>query len=305
MVVRDRRNGIAMRHSWPMPAAAPVREKASSFRHKGQRLAYTEFGEGPRWVILTPGLLLPVSMQGPLARHLAAHGNHVVTLDPLGHGRSDRPSDMWRYAISAFAEEVIALLDHLDIDEAVVGGTSLGANITLDVARIAPQRLRGIVIEMPVLDHGLLASAMVFAPLLVLLHFGERGVAPVASLLRRIPRGALPFWINVGLDAVRQEPGPSAALLQGLFFGHVAPTRDVRRTFTMPALIIGHARDPVHPFSDAGMLAEEMPHARLVVASNILELRLRPDRLSAEIAEFVAECWSPRTLARRGRRRSA
>ena len=306
MVVRYRRNGIAMRHSWPMPSGASVKEKAGSFRHKAQRLAYTEFGEGPRWVILTPGLLLPVSMQAPLARHLAEQGNHVVTLDPLGHGRSDRPRDMWRYAISAFAEEVIGLLDHLDIDEAVVGGTSLGANITLDVARIAPQRLRGVVIEMPVLDHGLVVSAMVFAPLLVLLHFGERGIAPLASVLRRIPRGVLPFWINVGLDAVRQEPGPSAALLQGLFFGHVAPTRDVRRTFTMPALIIGHERDPVHPFSDAGMLANEMPNARLVVASNILELRLRPERLSTEIADFVAECWSPRTMARpRGRRRSA
>ena len=42
---------------------------------------------------------------------------------------------MWRYAISAFAEEVIALLDHLDIDEAVVGGASLGANITLGASR--------------------------------------------------------------------------------------------------------------------------------------------------------------------------
>jgi pimeloyl-ACP methyl ester carboxylesterase len=289
-----------------MPSGASVRERPGSFRHKGQRLAYTEFGEGQRWVVLTPGLLLPAAMQAPLARELAAAGNHVITLDPLGHGLSDRPRDMWRYAISAFAEEVIALLDHLDIDEAVAGGTSLGANITLDVARIAPQRLRGVIIEMPVLDHGLVASAMVFAPLLVMLHFGEAAIAPVAAALRRIPRSVAPFWINVGLDTIRQEPGPSAALLQGLFFGHVAPTRDIRRTFTMPALIIGHQRDPVHPFSDAGMLAEEMPNARLVVASHIFELRFSPERLTGEIAEFVAECWTPRSVARpRGRRRSA
>src|SRR5438093_386872 len=110
MVVRDRRNGIAIRHSWPMPSEASVREKAGSFRHKGQRLAYTEFGEGRRWVVLMPGLLLPAAMQDPLARHLASHGNHVVTLDPLGHGKSDRPREMWHYAISAFAEEVLALL---------------------------------------------------------------------------------------------------------------------------------------------------------------------------------------------------
>src|SRR5438067_1523532 len=193
MVVRDRRNGIAMRHSWPMPAAAPVREKASSFRHKGQRLAYTEFGEGPRWVVLTPGLLLPVSMQGPLARHLAAHGNHVVTLDPLGHGRSDRPSDMWRYAISAFAEEVIALLDHLDVDEAVVGGTSLGANITLDVARIAPQRLPCMYTQKPLPDYLMLTTAIVNDSVLMLRHFGERYITFLRSLLRRAAGGGLYF----------------------------------------------------------------------------------------------------------------
>jgi pimeloyl-ACP methyl ester carboxylesterase len=284
----------------PPPA---VKLRAGSFSHKGQRLAYTEFGDGKRWVVLLPGLLLPATMQEPLARHLTALGNHVVTLDPLGQGRSDRPRDMWRYSIKSFAEEVIALLDHLDVDEAVIGGTSLGANITLEVAATSPQRLRGLIVEMPVLDNGLVASAMAFAPLLVFLTIGEKAVQPIASALRRIPRGSVPFWGNVALDVFRQDPGPSGAYLQGIFFGQVAPHRDVRRTFTTPTLIIGHRRDPIHPFSDAGMLADELPHARLVEASNILELRLKPERLSREIADFVAECWAPRTVSRQRRRR--
>jgi pimeloyl-ACP methyl ester carboxylesterase len=298
-----------MRHSFGMPEAAAVRERAGSFKFRGQRLAYTEFGDGKRWVVLLPGLLLPALMQEPLARNLAARGNHVITLDPLGHGRSDRPVDMWRYMITAYAQEVIALLDHLDVDEAVIGGTSLGSNVTLEMAAQAPQRVRGMVIEMPVLENGLVWSAMVFGPLLIALHFGERLFKPLAAVTRRIPRGLVPFWGNVALDVVRQDPGPSAALLQGLFFGHVAPHRDIRRTFTMPALILGHRRDPVHMFADAGVLADELPNARLIEASNILELRFRPERLSAEIADFVNECWAPRTIGRqrptRTRRRSA
>jgi hypothetical protein len=116
----------------------------------------------------------------------------------------------------------------------------------------------------------------------------------------------VPFWGNIALDVVRQEPGPSGALLQGLFFGHVAPHRDVRKTFTAPALVIGHHADPVHPFSDAGMLADELPNARLVEASHILELRISPERLSTEISDFVKECWAPRVSQRsRPRRRSA
>jgi pimeloyl-ACP methyl ester carboxylesterase len=289
-----------------VPDAPTVPTRTGSFRYRGRRFAYTVFGEGKRWVVLLPGLLLPVAMQEPLARFLAAQGNHVITFDPLGHGRSDRPRDMTAYSMASFAEEVIALLDHLDIDDAVIGGTSLGANITLEVAALAPRRLRGMVIEMPVLENGLVFSAITFGPLLVALHFGENVIGRFAAVLRRIPRGVVPFWGNIALDVIRQEPGPSGALLQGLFFGHVAPHRDVRKTFTAPALVIGHHADPVHPFSDAGMLADELPNARLVEASHILELRVSPERLSTEISNFIAECWAPRVSQRsRSRRRSA
>jgi hypothetical protein len=95
------------------------------------------------------------------------------------------------------------------------------------------------------------------------------------------------------LDAIAQDPGPSAALLQGIIFGRTAPQRSVRRTFDAPGLIIGHPRDPVHPFSDADMLAGELPNARLIAANSIIELRTRPARLTDQIAEFVTHCWSP------------
>jgi pimeloyl-ACP methyl ester carboxylesterase len=290
-----------------MAATRPPRVKRSSFTSRGHRLAYTEFGDGKRWVLLMPGLLVPALMQEHLATALAASGAHVLTLDPLGHGQSDRPDSMTEYSIESFARDAVALLDHLDIDEAIVGGTSLGANVTLEIAHGAPTRVRGMVVEMPVLENGLVASVIAFGPLLVALHFGGRLMRPVAAGLRRVPRRIVPFWGNIALDVVRQEPGPSAALLQGLFFSHIAPHSAQRRQLTMPALVIGHHIDPVHPFSDAGMLMKELPDARLVEASNILELRLRPDRLTAEIAAFVAECWAPRAVAksRRQRRRTA
>jgi hypothetical protein len=66
--------------------------------------------------------------------------------------------------------------------------------------------------------------------------------------------------------------------------------------------VIGHYRDPIHPFSDSDMLVRELPKARLVEASSILELRLTPERLTAEITDFVDECF--RAQARGGRRSS-
>jgi pimeloyl-ACP methyl ester carboxylesterase len=268
------------------------------FRHEGQRLAYTVHGEGPRSLVLLPGLLFSQRMHLPLARELAARGNRVITFDPLGHGRSDRPRDMWRYSMTFFGEEVVALLDHLEIEEAVVGGTSLGANVTLEVASLAPERLRGMVIEMPVLDNALPATALFFTPIIVSLTFGEPVMKLVQRVSRAIPSGRVPFWIDIALDWIRQDPAPSAALLQGLFFGRAAPHRNERRTFETPALVIGHRRDPVHPFSDAGMLADELPNSRLLEADSLLELRLAPERLTDEIASFLDECWRPRRVRR-------
>jgi pimeloyl-ACP methyl ester carboxylesterase len=96
-------------------------------------------------------------------------------------------------------------------------------------------------------------------------------------------------------------------VLQGLFFNRVAPHKSVRRTLSAPTLVIGHRRDPVHPFSDAGALAAELPDARLLEADSIIELRVAPERLTSEIAGFLDECWLPRTTApgRRPRRTRA
>ena len=263
----------------------------ASFRYDGQRLAYTIRGDGPRAAVLMPGLLLSQKMQRRLARDLAKRGSRVITFDPLGHGESDRPREMWRYSIPAFAVQTVALLDHLELEQAVIGGTSLGANITLEVASIAPERVRGMLLEMPALDNAIPACAVAFTPLLFALTFGEPGMRQVAHVTRAVPRQVVPGLAEIVLDWLSQEPGPSGAVLQGILFGRTAPERTVRQTLTPPALVIGHPRDPVHPFSDADMLAHELPNGRLIDANSLFELRMRPERLTARIAEFIGECW--------------
>jgi pimeloyl-ACP methyl ester carboxylesterase len=272
--------------------SVPVRP--GSFRHKGRRIVFTEYGEGSRVTVLVHGLLLAQTMQAPLARALAERGNRVVTVDLLGHGRSERPDDMGVYSMQFFAEQVVALLDHLKVEEAVVGGTSLGANVTLEVASLAPERLRGMVVEMPVLDNALLACALVFTPLMVGLTFGAPLARATAAAARLVPRGPLPNLARIGLDWISQDPEPGAAVLQGLFFGRIAPHRTERSTFDMPTLILGHHRDPIHPFSDADALVRELPDARMLEADSFFELRMSPERLTGEIVAFVDECWRPR-----------
>src|SRR3954454_5856070 len=132
-----------------MAAMTLVSERIGQYFHDGHRIEYTEYGSGERWVVLVHGQLMPRRMHQPLARHLAGSGSHVVTVDLLGHGRSDRPSDPLLYSTSAFGEQVVGLLDHLGATTAVLGGTSLGANVSLEAGVGAPERVQGLLLEMP------------------------------------------------------------------------------------------------------------------------------------------------------------
>jgi pimeloyl-ACP methyl ester carboxylesterase len=276
-----------------------VSEHIGQFFHEGHRLEFTEYGGGDRWVVLLHGQLMPRRMHQPLARHLASHGAHVITLDLLGHGRSDRPDDPLLYSMTAFGEQVIALLDELGIEQAVVGGTSLGANVSLEVASIAPERVRGLVAEMPVLDNALEAGILAFAPLLFVSRFLPVAINGLRFSTRLVPRGVVPFWVGIGLDTLDQRPAPMAAAIHGIFFGRVAPSSRLRQRIEAPALVVGHPRDPIHPAADAAMLAEELPDAVFVEARNIWEWRARPARLDAIAADFVERCWTTEPGARR------
>ena len=81
-------------------------------------------------------------------------------------------------------------------------------------------------------------------------------------------------------------------MLEGLLLGETAPHREERLKIEQPALIVGHPRDPLHPFSDSGMLAEELANGRLIEANSVFEWRLSPDRLNAELAAFLEEVWA-------------
>jgi len=269
------------------------------FRYEGYRIAYDEYGSGKRLIVLVHGLLMNRHMFDRLGPELAERGNRVIAVDMLGHGRSDRPEDLRLYSMPLFARQVVALLDHLEEKSAVVGGTSLGSNIALELAVHYPDRARALFIEMPVLDNALSAVAGLFAPVLLGLKFGRPIFEGLSLATRAIPRTN--YLVDIGLDWVRQRPGPSQAVFEGLLLGETAPHREERVKIDHQTLIVGHPRDPLHPFSDSGMLLAELPNARLVEADSIFEWRFNPERLNDELSDFLEEVWAPKLRAVAGK----
>lgn len=289
-----------------MLVAILVSERIGQLFVDGDRLEYTEYGAGDHWVVLVHAQLMPRRMHEPLARAIAAEGFHVVTVDLLGHGRSDRPLDPKEYSMTSFGEQVVALLDHLGAEQAVIGGTSLGSNVSLEVADVAPERVRGLLLEMPVLDNALEAVLIAFGPLMFLARFVPLSISLTRRAAMLVPRGLVPFWVGVGLDTLMQQPAPMAATIHGIFFGRIAPSSKRRRQIQAPALVVGHPRDPIHPAADAAMLAQELPNAEFVRARSILEWRVAPERLDQVAVGFATSCWEDersgvRTRARQRR----
>ena len=204
--------------------------------------------------------------------------------------------------MTAFGEQVVALLDHLGAPQAVIGGTSLGANVSLEVAVARPrpgaraadrdagarQRARGG-------DHRVRA-ADVRGPLPAV--HGRRGCA---LLTRPIPRGLVPFWVGIVLDTLDQRPGRDG---RGRARDVLRPDRAARpasaASIAVPALVVGHPTDPIHPAADAAMLAEEMPNAHVRAGAQHPRVAgRRPTGSTALAAEFALELLEDAAPSRR------
>jgi len=263
--------------------------RRNTFVHDGRRLAYEVYGHGGPPVVYLHGLLLDSELNRHVAIALAERGFEVVLLDLLGHGRSEKPPHASEYRIDSYADQVVALLDHLGIERAVLGGLSLGANVSLFVAARHPERVAGLILEMPVLEWAVPSAALAFVPLLLAAHYGRRVLSPVTAMVRALPR--TPFGpVNTFLDAASLPPRTIAAVLHGVLVGPVAPTIDERRGIRAPALVLAHAFDLIHPFDDARNLTGQLVDAELLRATSPLELRVLPGRLTERIAEFAAAC---------------
>jgi 3-oxoadipate enol-lactonase len=113
----------------------------------GARLAYEVTGDGSA-VALIHGFGLDRRMWDPQAEHLAPRFR-VVRYDCRGFGASGPFDPAVPYT---HAGDLVALLDHLAIDDAVLAGLSFGGRVALHTALAAPARVRGLVLLDAVLD---------------------------------------------------------------------------------------------------------------------------------------------------------
>jgi pimeloyl-ACP methyl ester carboxylesterase len=113
----------------------------------GLRLSYLDDGDG-RAVVLLHGFAADTNVnyvRSGILDLLLDEGYRVVTLDARGHGLSSKPTEPEAYADDAMKRDVVALFDHLGLDDVLLVGYSMGAHLALRLAPVEP-RVKAVVL---------------------------------------------------------------------------------------------------------------------------------------------------------------
>src|SRR5690606_5126931 len=137
--------------AWKRAMRARHPDSAGHVVRDGVRLGYEVFGSGEPTVLLLPTWTIVHSRIWKMQVPYLSRDHRVVTYDGPGNGRSDRSTDPERYTADAYAADAAAVLEHLEVDRAVVVGVSLGAAYAVRLAVKFPGRVLGLVLVGPAL----------------------------------------------------------------------------------------------------------------------------------------------------------
>ncbi|MEU6271975.1 alpha/beta fold hydrolase [Streptomyces populi] len=265
---------------------------------RGTTLHYDDTGSPSGLpVLLIHGHPFNRSLWAPQTEALAAAGHRVVTPDLRGYG--DSGVEAGTVYLSDFADDLVALLDHLDIDRAVVGGVSMGGQIAMEMQRGHAHRVRALVLS----DTSAPAETdegKVFRNRLAdrLLAEGMDGYADevIGKMLADYNVTAMPDVAEHVLRMMRAtDPRGAAAALRGR--AERPDYRDTLAAVRSPVLIVVGADDVYTPVGDAEAIHGLVPHATLTVIDGAGHLpgAEQPGRFNAALLDFLATRVTTRT----------
>jgi pimeloyl-ACP methyl ester carboxylesterase/predicted glycosyltransferase len=272
----------------------------------GVRVFWERYGDGDPTVLLLPTWTLVHSRIWKAQIAYLARRFRVVTFDPRGNGRSDRPTRPKQYAESEFAADALAVMDATDTECAVIVGFSRGAQRALLLAAEHPDRVLGAAFIGPwfpasrlgglrwrIMDHPRSARLMFHRPL-VARWWGKFNAAYwrtdysdfVEWFVRRMlntPHSTKQIEDSIGWA---HETNAETLIASAVAAGAAPSTRRAQIALAQrvrcPVLVISAPNDKITSHSDATALAaatggqlltvpdgSHAPHVRKPVAVNL------------------------------------
>ncbi|MEV7616839.1 alpha/beta fold hydrolase [Streptomyces sp. NPDC089799] len=256
----------------------------------GTTLFFEEHGPeaGPP-VLMVHGHPFDRTLWGAQTAALAASGYRVIAPDLRGYGRSGVVSGVTPFDV--FADDLIAVLDHLDVGCAVVCGVSMGGQIAMELLRSHPGRVRGLVLSDtspdPETEEGRKFRRETAERLIA------EGMGPYADEV--IDKMLAPYNVTAKPEAAAlvdglmrgTDPQGAAAALRGR--AERPDYRPVLAACRVPCLVVVGADDVYTPVAEAEGLHALVPGSRLVVIENAGHLPgvEQPEAFNRALLEFL------------------
>lgn len=249
--------------------------KMPSFHNGAVEIAYLDEGEGEP-IVLVHGFASSKNVNWVYptwVSELKKHGRRVIALDNRGHGESTKLYDQEDYHIGIMASDVIALLDHLGLEQADMMGYSLGARLTGYLAQRHPKRLRSAI-------FGGLGIGMI------------EGGGPGENVAKALEAVSLDDVIDpmgrmfrAFADQTRSDRRALAACLRG---SRRLATREEVASIAVPVLIAVGTTDQIA--GSASALAEIIPNSQVLDIPGRDHMRAVGDRVyKAGVLDFLSQ----------------
>ena len=253
------------------------------------QLAYTDAGLGQP-VVLLHGYPFNRSLWN---EQVSALGNsyRVITPDLRGLGESD--ASQGPATMNRMAQDVAALLDHLEISRAVVGGLSMGGYVALAFYKEFPSRVRSLILadtraaadteEGKQTRHQQAEKAL------------AEGMAGIADSM--LPKLLTPETVSKRPEVVKRvrdmmlktKPEGAAGALLGM--AERDDQTPLLAQISCPTLILVGREDPITPVADSEKMNREIGGSRLVVIENAAHVSNleRTDQFNEELLRFLKQ----------------
>ncbi|WP_349957099.1 alpha/beta hydrolase [Rhizobium sp. ZPR3] len=256
-------------HRFEAEGAAPLphTETEGHIDHDGARIWYASYGSGAP-VILLHGGLGNSGNWGYQVPALIDAGHQVTVVDSRGHGRSTRDERPYTYEL--MASDVLAVMDRLKIEKAVIAGWSDGACIGMVLGKTHPERVSSVFFFACNMDP---SGTKEFVATPVIERCFSRHTKDYAAL------SATPDKFDAFVEAVglmqRTEPNYTIADLAGI---------------DVPVAIVQSEHDEFIKSEHADYLARHIPGAKLIPLPGVSHFAplQRPAQFNAALLGFLA-----------------
>ena len=256
-------------------------------QHDGLSFNYSDSGSGTPFVFqhgLGADLTQPISL-------VNTKRFRVIAFDFRAHGNTTPVGPIEKIGLAPFADDLRAILDHLDIQRTILGGISMGAAVALNFTLRFPERVNGLILSRPAwLDAPNPWNVKMFTLITKMIeaHGPTKGKHHFQLTLEY--QEAFREWPDVAesLAAQFDRPGIEDTAFKLARLIHDTPSLDRREwsRIKVPTLVLGNHHDPIHPFEYAAQTADLIPGATL---REITPKSLSLDQHNADVQKAITD----------------